>query len=190
MKRVGIYCRVSTSDQSVEIQSSELEQFAAARGWVIAETFVDHGYTGKNTARPSLKRLLDAASKRKVDIVLVWKLDRFARSLGDLINMIQSLNERGVEFVSLRDNIDLTTSQGRLMLHMLGAFAQFERDLIVSRVRAGLEHAKRKGQRLGRPKRRNDEKIRELRNKGHTIRDVARLAGVSTTAVQRSLKTV
>lgn len=187
-KRVGLYCRVSTADQNVDMQTVELRQYAEARGWTIVETFEDHGFSGKNTARPGLKALIDAASKRRIDVVLVWKLDRFARSLTDLVNMIELLTDCGVEFVSLRDAIDLTTSQGRLMLHLLGAFAQFERDLIGSRVRAGLANARRNGKRLGRPQTRNDNAIRSLRAKGMSIRAIAAKLSISKAAVQRSLE--
>lgn len=185
--RVAIYTRVSTADQSVELQATELHQFATARGWEIVETFQDHGFSGKNTARPALKRLMEAASKRRVDVVLVWKLDRFARSLPDLVNMIQNLADVGVDFVSFKDNLDLSTSQGRLMLHLLGAFAQFERDLIVSRVRAGLDNAKRKGQKLGRPQVRDDTAIRRLRAAGLTQAAIAERLGISEASVRNGL---
>lgn len=190
MKRVGIYVRVSKEMQSAEMQSAELTQFAEARGWKIVEVFEDHGFSGKNTARPGFKRMMDAANKRRIDLCLCWKLDRFARSLPDLVNGIQQLADVGVDFVSFRDSLDLSTSQGRLMLHLLGAFAQFERDLIVSRVKAGLEHAKRKGIRIGRPQVRNDEKIQRLRAQGLTKVAIAEKLGISEGSVRRSLKIV
>lgn len=187
-KRVAIYVRVSTADkQDCAMQLADLTEYAKARGWEVAETYEDKGFSGKNTNRPKLKQMLLGANARKFDIVLVWKLDRFARSLGDLIGMIQNLSEVGVEFVSLKDNLDLSTSQGRLLLHLLGAFAQFERDIIVSRVRAGLEHAKARGQRLGRPQVRNDEAIRLMRAKGLSLRQIAKRLGVSKSSVQNSL---
>src|SRR5258708_727521 len=146
-KRCALYARCSTSDkQDPAMQLSELRQFAEARGWEIVDEYVDAGFSGKNTNRPMLKKLMTATDRREIDIVLTWKLDRFARSLGDLISLIQRLSDVGVEFVSFKDNLDLTTSQGRLMLHLIGAFAQFERDMIVSRVKAGLEHARKNGQ--------------------------------------------
>jgi DNA invertase Pin-like site-specific DNA recombinase len=186
-KRVGLYVRVSTSEQSSNMQLAELKEFAQARGWTVAGVYQDDGFSGKNTKRPELQRLLADASRRRFDAVLVWKLDRFARSLGDLIAMIQGLAEVGVDFVSLRDSLDLTTSQGRLMLHLLGAFAQFERDLIATRVQAGLEAARRRGQRLGRPKTRDDASIRQLRSEGHSLRAIAARLGVSKGAVQSAL---
>lgn len=190
VKRCAIYARVSTTEQDCELQLREMRQFAALRGWQIVGEYVDHGFTGTNSNRPELKRLMTDSKKRKHDLVLVWKLDRFARSLKEIVLMLQELSEIGVEFVSQKDNLDLSTSQGRLMMHMIAAFSQFEADLIKMRVKAGLENARAKGIMLGRPKKRDDQKIRQLRSEGHSLRQVAKLAGVSTMAVQRSLKCV
>jgi len=134
-----------------------------------------------------LKALLSDARKRKLNVVICWKLDRFFRSLKDLVTTLQELSELGIEFISLRDNIDLSTSSGRLMMHMIGAFAEFEASLIRSRVKAGLEVARKNGKRLGRPKLRDDKKIISLRDKGYSIRAISKELCVSTGAVQRSI---
>ena len=190
MKRVGIYIRVSTTDQDTTMQRRDLVDYAKARGWSIQHIYEDKA-TGTNTNRRDLKELQSQAQQRKFDILLVWKLDRIFRSIKDCINGLHEFAELGVEFVSLKDSgIDMTTPSGKLMLHMLAAFAEFEASLIKMRVKAGLELARKRGKKLGRPKKRDDQKIRSLRNQGYSLREIAKLAGVSTTAVQRGLKEV
>jgi DNA invertase Pin-like site-specific DNA recombinase len=181
-KRIAVYVRVSTSDQSTELQIRELSQFIHARGWDSFKVYEDKA-TGTNGNRPHLKQLLLDARQRKLDIVIIWKLDRLFRSLKDLITTLQEFTELGVDFISLKDNIDLTTSSGRLMMHMLGAFAEFEASLIKERVRAGLRNAKAKGKRLGRPQRRNDSQIIELRAQGKTVRQIAQSLNLSKSTV-------
>ena len=181
-KRIALYVRVSTSDQSTELQIRELTQFVQARGWPHPKIYEDKA-TGTNGNRPQLKQLLSDARQRKLDIVIIWKLDRLFRSLKDLISSLHEFTELGVDFISLKDNIDLTTSSGRLMMHMLGAFAEFEASLIKERVKAGLRNAKAKGKRLGRPQLRNDDRIIELRAKGKTIRQIAEALNVSKSTV-------
>ncbi len=186
-KRVGIYVRVSTQDQSCELQKRDLDAFAAARGWDVAGVYEDKGLTGTNGNRPMLKALLKDARERKLDVVLCWKLDRLFRSLKDLVATLSELEELGVSFVSQRDNLDLTTSSGRLMMHMLGAFAEFEANLIQERVRAGLANARAKGKILGRPKVRDDSEIRAHRARGLSIREIAKALGIGKTTVLRAL---
>ncbi len=186
-KRVAIYARVSTGEQNVDMQTRELKTYAELRGWQVVEVFEDKGFSGSTTQRPGLKAILGAAKQRQFDIVLVWKLDRFGRSLKDLIVTIQGLVEIGVEFCSLKDSLDLTTAHGRLMLGMLGAFAEFERDTIISRVNAGLAAARARGQRLGRPQLRDDAAIRTLANKGKSQRSIAKELGISKGSVQNAL---
>jgi DNA invertase Pin-like site-specific DNA recombinase len=188
MKRIALYARTSTADkQNPEMQLRELREYAALRGWTIAGVYEDRGYTGTNTNRPRLKDLLRDGKARRFDLVLVWKLDRWGRSLSEIVTMLQDLADHGVEFCSLKDSLDLSTSQGRLMMHMLAAFAQFEADLIKTRVRAGLDHARACGKRLGRPKLRDDAAIHRLRSEGESIRKIAAELGISAGAVQRSL---
>jgi len=152
--RVGVYARVSTTDkgQDTELQLKDLRAFAHARGWQIHEEYVDEGISGILPKRPALDRLLKACRHRQVDVVLVWRLDRLGRSLKHLIMMLDELQSLGVAFVALHEQIDCTTATGQLMLHLLGAFAEFERALIRERVKAGLAHARTKGQQLGRPR--------------------------------------
>ncbi len=151
--RAAFYVRVSTSNhqQDPEMQLGDLRPFAAARGWQRVEPYVDR-MTGSKESRPALNRLMADAKQRKFDVVVVWKLDRFARSLKHLINALAEFEALGVAFVSLRDNLDLTTPSGRLMFQIIGAMAEFERSLIQERVCAGLRNARAKGRVLGRPR--------------------------------------
>jgi DNA invertase Pin-like site-specific DNA recombinase len=152
--RAAFYVRVSKAkgQQDPEMQLNDLRPFAAARGWqLLTDPYVDR-LTGSVEARPALNRLMADAKARKFDIVCVWKLDRFARSLKHLINALAEFEALGVAFVSLRDNLDLTTPSGRLMFQIIGAMAEFERSLIQERVCAGLRNARAKGRTLGRPR--------------------------------------
>lgn len=188
MKRVAIYVRVSTQDQSTELQLRELKELAARRGWEISAILEDQGKTGTNTRRPGLQQLLSLARVREIDLILVWKLDRFARSLSDLIVHLQEFQDLGVEFVSLKDNLDMTTAAGRLMTQIIGAFAEFEASIIKERVRAGLANAKAKGVRLGRRSTIDPHSIAALRAEGFTPPQIARKLKVSRSAVYAVLK--
>jgi len=190
-KRIAVYLRVSTADQSTELQSREIKAYIAARGWNDVTIYEDAGKSGTNGNRPELKRLLGDVKQRKVDLVICWKLDRLFRSLKDLVATLQEWTELGVEFISLKDQIDLTTSTGRLLMHMLGAFAEFEASLIRERVRAGVQNARAKGKRLGRPRneKRDDSRIFQLRAEGKSLGQIALELGVSKGLVQRALAT-
>ena len=188
-KRVALYARTSTYDkQDPEMQLRELREYAAIRGWQVVGVYEDRGFTGTNMNRPRLKTLLLDAKSRQFDLVLVWKLDRWGRSLREIVSMLQDLADYGVEFCSLKDSLDLSTSQGRLMMHLLAAFSQFEADVIKMRVRAGLAHAKASGKQLGRPKVRDDEAIRNLRANGLSLRRIAHNLQISKGTVQNALK--
>jgi DNA invertase Pin-like site-specific DNA recombinase len=173
--RVALYARVSTlHNQSPEMQLSELRECGARRGWEIVSEYVDEGVSGSRERRPQLDRLMADAHRRKFDLIAVWKVDRFGRSLKHLVNSLADLDSLGVAFVSLRDNIDLSTPSGRLMFQIIGAMAEFEKSLIVERVRAGLRNAVARGVRLGRPKRAVDAaEIARLRASGASWREVA-----------------
>jgi DNA invertase Pin-like site-specific DNA recombinase len=132
------------------VQLNDLRPFAESRAWQVVGEYVDH-CTGSKESRPELNRLLADARQRKFDVIVVWKLDRFARSLKHLVIALAEFESLGVQFVSLKDNLDLTTASGRLMFQIIGAMAEFERSLIQERVRAGLRNARAKGKRLGRP---------------------------------------
>jgi DNA invertase Pin-like site-specific DNA recombinase len=191
-ERVGIYARVSTLDkgQDVELQLSELRTYAAARGWEIFKEYVDMGQSGSKEHRPSFNKLMEDARRRKIDIVLVWRLDRFGRSLKHLVVSLDELKTLGVGFISLKESLDFTTSTGRLMLHLLAAFAEFEKDLIRERVIAGVAHARAKGKRLGRPN--GDVDLQKLLDLGYqhglSIREISKEMSISTGLVHKSLR--
>ena len=176
--RVALYARVSTLDkgQDPELQLRELRAHASSQNLTVFEEYVDHGVSGAKDSRPALNRMMSAAADRKFDAVLVWKLDRFSRSLRHLINSLAILNEHQVAFISLRDNLDLSTPSGRLMFQMIGAFAEFEREITRERVRAGLRNAVAKGKTLGRKQRPgiDVERIRALRASGASWRAIER----------------
>src|SRR5207245_2583279 len=148
--RAALYGRVSTGGQSTDSQLHALRRYAEARGWGIQE-FVDHGVSGARERRPALDQLVKAARARQLDIVAVTKLDRLARSTHHLVSLGREFTALGVDLVVLDQQIDTTTPSGRLLFHVLAAIAEFERDLIRERVKAGLERAKARGIRLGRP---------------------------------------
>jgi DNA invertase Pin-like site-specific DNA recombinase len=188
-ERVALYGRVSTVvGQNVEMQLCELREFAARRGWQVAGEYVDH-VSGARESRPALNRLMTDAHRRKFDGVLVWKLDRFGRSLRHLVNAIAEFEAIGVAFISLRDNLDLGTPAGRLMFQIIGAMAEFERALIQERVRAGLRHARAKGKRLGRPRVVVDAaKIASLRASGASWRAISEKLGVGIGTLYKAVQ--
>ena len=150
MFRAGLYARVSTNDQqTIPLQIRALREYAARRGWTIALQVKE---VGSGTSERKLReKLLDAARRREIDVVLVWRLDRWGRSVADLLATLQELEHLGVGFVSLTEALDLTTPAGRAMAGLLAVFAEFEREILRERVRAGLAHARQNGTRLGRP---------------------------------------
>ena len=147
--RAALYARVSTLDQNPENQLEDLRRYVVRRGWQLIP-YIDHGVSGMKDRRLALNEMLQAARKRQIDVVVVWRLDRLGRSLKHLIDTLQELNALGVAFVSLNEGIDATTPAGRLQMHILGAIAEFERERIRERVIAGLARVKARGQRLGR----------------------------------------
>jgi DNA invertase Pin-like site-specific DNA recombinase len=186
---IALYARVSTLNghQDPEMQLLELREYAALRGWKIAAEYVDHGVSGSKESRPALNRLMADAQSRKIDAVLVWKIDRFGRSLKHLVNALADLAAYGVAFISLRDNLDLTTPSGRLMFQIIGAMAEFERALIQERVKAGLRNARAKGKTLGRPRRIvNVDKIAQLRAQGEPWRAISDKLGVGLATLYRA----
>jgi len=186
--RVAIYARVSTFHQDVVLQTRELRQFAEARGWTVVADYTDSGVSGAKDSRPELDRLMIAAKRRQFDVVLCWKLDRFGRSLRHLVNALAELEAVGVAFVSLTDNLDLTTPAGRLMFQVIAAMGEFERELIRERVRAGLRNARAKGRKLGRPRVAVDAaRIGQLRAEGLSVREIAGGLGYSRSLVHKTL---
>jgi len=179
-QRIAIYARTSTvAGQSPQMQLQELTEYAERRGFQIVEEYVDRGSSGSRESRPALDRLMNDARRRKFDAVLVWKIDRFGRSLRHLVNSLAELECVGVAFISLRDNLDLTTASGRLMFGIIASMAEFERELIRERVRAGLRNATRKGKKLGRPRVVVDvERVAALRSAGASWRAISHTLGV------------
>jgi DNA invertase Pin-like site-specific DNA recombinase len=189
MTRVAIYARVSTSNgsQDPQMQLRELREYAQRRELQVVEEYVDHGISGSKDSRPALNKLMADAHGRKFDSILVWKLDRFGRSLRHLVNALAELEAVGVAFISLRDNLDLATPSGRLMFQIIGAMAEFERALIQERVKAGLRNAKAKGVRLGRPRVFvSESRIEALRASGTPWRAIAKELGVGIGTARRA----
>jgi DNA invertase Pin-like site-specific DNA recombinase len=187
--RVAIYARVSTTNHGhdVTLQTRELKQFAEARGWTIVAEYRDTGICGAKDSRPELNHLMIAARRRHFDVVLCWKLDRFGRSLRHLVNALAELEAVSVAFVSLTDNLDLSTPSGRLMFQVIAAMSEFERELIRERVRAGLRNARAKGKRLGRPKVTADGyHVAILRKAGSSWREICKQTGLSKGTAQRA----
>jgi DNA invertase Pin-like site-specific DNA recombinase len=190
--KVALYARVSTMNaQHPEMQLSELREYGARRGWQIIAEYVDEGVSGARERRPQLDRLMADAHRRKFDLIAVWKIDRFGRSLKHLVNALADLDSLGVAFVSLRDNIDLSTPSGRLMFQIIGAMAEFERSLIQERVRAGLRNAQARGVRLGRPRTVVDAaEIVRLRSSGASWREISERLGVGVGTACRAFQTL
>lgn len=190
ISRVAIYARVSTLNhgQDVTVQTRELEQFARARGWQIVGSYLDAGISGAKDTRPELNRLMADAHKRRFDVVVVWKFDRFARSVSHLLRALDTFRVLGIEFVSLSESLDTATPAGRMVFTVLGAVAELERSLIAERVRAGLRNARAKGKKLGRPRIAVDAaRIGRLRAQGRTVRDIASELGYSRSLVHKTL---
>src|SRR6516165_9857044 len=174
--KAAIYARVSTMNngQSPEMQIRDLRDYCRSRRWESAGEYTDIGESGTRDSRPELNRLMADAHQRKFDVVLTWKLDRFGRSLRHLVNALAELEARGVAFVSLKDNVDLSTPSGRLMFQVVVAMAEFERSLITERVRAGLRNAQGKGRSLGRPRVPLDvTRVIRMRAEGASYRSIA-----------------
>jgi DNA invertase Pin-like site-specific DNA recombinase len=187
--RVALYGRVSTSNhgQDVGMQMRELREYCERRGWQIAGEYVDAGVSGAKDSRPELNRLMAEAHKRRFDVVVCWKFDRFARSVSHLLRALETFNSLGIAFVSLSEQIDTATPTGRMIFTVLGAVAELERSLIAERVRAGLRNARAKGKRLGRPRVAVDAaRIRELRSQGLSWPKIAAKLGASVGTVYQA----
>jgi DNA invertase Pin-like site-specific DNA recombinase len=188
--RAGLYARVSTHDQqTLSLQNRALREYAAKRGWTVALQVKE---VGSGASQRQLREtLLDAARRREIDVVLVWRLDRWGRSVADLVATLQELESLGVGFVSLTEALDLTTPAGRAMAGLLAVFAQFEQEILRERVRAGLAHARQNGKRLGRPltAARKRPQVRKLFAKGLSKAEIARRLAIGRTSVRRLLAT-
>ncbi len=186
--RSAIYARVSTTGngQDPTMQTRELGEFCERRGWTLVE-YVDVGISGTKEKRPALDRLMADAHKRKFDVVVVWKFDRFARSVSHLLRALETFQALGIQFVSLSEQLDTSTPTGKMVFTVLGAVAELERSLIVERVRAGLRNARAKGKHIGRPKTYVDRlQVDHLRAQGLSWLAIAQRMGVGEGTVRRA----
>jgi DNA invertase Pin-like site-specific DNA recombinase len=151
VKKAAIYVRVSTADQHAGMQEQELVEYIASRNWSLHKIYRDVGVSGVAEKRPGLDALLNDCRRRRLNIIVVWKFDRFARSLRQLVNALELFRELGIAFVSCTEAIDTSLPHGELLFQIMGSIAQFEKSLIAERVKAGLHHARAEGKRLGRP---------------------------------------
>jgi len=177
-KRAAMYLRVSTTEQDTDMQETELRQYVESRGWEYV-VYRDKAQSGVKNDRPALNAMLNDMRRRKFDVVVVWKLDRLARSLKQLLTIGEECRSLGVDLVSLRQNIDTTLPAGRLTFQILGAVAEFERELLRERVKAGMAQARRTGKHVGRPALQtfhatDIERMRELKSRGTSVRKLAK----------------
>lgn len=192
--QVALYARISTIDkgQDTELQLRDLRKYAEARGWTVFGEYIDK-CSGSKDKRPELDRLLEGARKRKFNAILVWRLDRFSRSLKHLITALDELRGLGVSFYSFSENIDLSSSTGQLLFHLLGAFAEFERNLIKERVKAGIANARAKGKIIGRRPLIDTGDlwtVKDMRGRGMSIRQIAEACKLSKSSVHKTLKKI
>jgi DNA invertase Pin-like site-specific DNA recombinase len=191
--RVALYARVSTSNkgQDVGLQLDELRQVAGQRGWLVQAEFVDEGISGSKDSRPELDRMMAAARAGKLDLVAVWKFDRFARSTSHLVTALEEFRLLGVSFVSLREQVDTSTPMGKAMFTIIAAISELERDLIRERVIAGVRRAQAMGKHCGRPKREIDLRAaKALLAQNLSVRQVADMLGLPRSTLQRRLREV
>lgn len=189
--RVGLYARVSTvgNGQSPEMQLRELRDYCERRGFQIAAEYVDAGVSGAKDSRPELNRLMTDAKRRKLDAVLVYRYDRFARSLRQLVNALAEFDSLGVHFISLHEGVDTSTPNGRLVFGIFASIAEFERELIRGRVRSGIAAARARGRRIGRPRATaSDHELHRLLSEGLSMQKAGERLGVSAATVCRRVR--
>jgi DNA invertase Pin-like site-specific DNA recombinase len=186
--RIGIYARVSTKDQSCELQVRDLRAYCTARGFDLVREYVDVGQSGAKDSRPELNKLMDDARKRQFDAVVCWRFDRFARSTKHLLSALEEFRSLGIQFISYQENIDTSSALGQALFTIVSAVAQLERDLIRERVSAGIRNARANGKRLGRPKSAVDrEEILKLKAQGLSLRQIAAKLGAGYGTVRERL---
>ena len=185
-----IYARVSTShhNQNPQVQIDELRRSCEAREWAINEEIIDHGYSGSTDNRPGLKRLMALVRSKQVDVVVVVKMDRLFRSLKHLVSTLEEFEKIGVKFVALKDNVDYSTPSGRFFVQILGSLGEFERSLLRERTMMGLEHARSKGKKFGRPRVHDDAAILKLHKEGMTYRQIQKVTGAPMGTISRAIK--
>ena len=186
--RTAIYARVSTKDQSCELQLRDLRAYCSARSFTLVQEYVDAGFSGAKDSRPALNDLVAAARKRKFDAIVVWRFDRFARSTKHLLLALEEFRGLGIQFVSYQENIDTSSPLGQALFTIVSAVAQLERDLIRERVSAGIRFARESGKQLGRPQANvTCERVLELKATGASIRTIAKELGVGYGTVRKRL---
>lgn len=187
--RAARYLRVSRSDQVLHLQADETKRLIGGRGWQLVDTYADHGESGASSARKELRRMMADARRGRFDVLVVWRSDRLFRSLKDMVTTLEELAALNIGFVSVTEPLDSTTPQGRLLTHLVSAFAEFERALLVERTKAGMEAARRRGARIGRPPVTvSVSTARLLRAQGVSMKEIARRQGVGLTTLRRALK--
>lgn len=177
--RVAIYARVSTDGQTVENQLTDLKRHCDLKGWSNQTLFIDEGISGAKTSRPQFDKMMDACRAGQFDVVMVWRFDRASRSTKHLLTLLDDLKSLGIDFVSHRESIDTSTAAGKLMFTMVSAFAQFERDIISDRTKAGMERLKREGKKVGRDRRVDHGQVLELHSQGLKTFEIAKRLGLS-----------
>lgn len=183
MTNALIYARVSTKEQNIDMQIIDLRGYAQARGFEVAHEYIDYA-SGSKSNRENYQKLFNDVRKRKIDAVLVWKFDRFARSTKELINALEEFRALGVDFISYKENVDTSTPAGKILFTMISAFAEFEREIIRERVRAGMEKAKAKGKVMGRPKipAFTIKSVLEMKNNGMSYTSICKKLKISKSA--------
>ncbi len=186
--RIGIYARVSTKDQSCELQVRDPRAYCTARGFDLVREYVDVGQSGVKDSRPELNILMDDARKRQFDAIVVWRFDRFARSTKHLLSALEEFRSLGIQFISYQENIDTSSALGQALFTIVSAVAQLERDLIRERITAWIRNARTNGKKLGRPMRTVDQdQILQMRAEGQSLQQIAENQGVEYGTVRARL---
>lgn len=191
--RVALYARVSTTDkgQDPEMQLRELREYCQRRGWTAVDEYTDNGVSGSKYSRPELNRMMADANRRKFDAVIVWRFDRFARSVSHLLRALETFRSLGIEFVSYTEAVDTSMAVGKMTFTVLGAVAELERSLVRERTIAGVRNARARGKKLGRPRKAlQSGQIQMLRSSGQSYRAIAQTLGLSHTAVMHVCKQI
>jgi len=188
--KVALYLRVSTSDQSVDMQLSDLRRYCEQRGFGIYKEYCDEGISGTKDRRPALDELMGDAKKKKFDAVLCWRFDRFARSAKHLVTALEEFRHFGIDFISYQENIDTSSPLGKAIFTIVSAIAELERNIIVERVKAGIRRAREKGKRLGRPKRAdlNVSELQKMRDQGLSFKKIADRVNACPAMVYQTLR--
>lgn len=188
--KVAIYSRVSTSDQSVDMQISDLRQYCEQRAFDIYKEYSDEGVSGTKDRRPALDELMSDAQKRRFGAVICWRFDRFARSTKHLITALEEFHHLGVDFISYQENIDTSSPLGKAVFTIVSAISELERSIIIERVKAGIRRAKENGKRLGRPKRLNlnVEELQKMRDQGLSFKKIGERVNACPATIYQTLR--